>query len=161
MTRATFDIEIEGLEDTLKALTRLGDAGIREAEKALDASALKVQRDAKDSILRGTKSGKVYTRAGGQNLSATHRASDEGEAPANDTGLLVDSIIWDRDGLDARVFTRDADFSGGENYPSYLEFGTINMAARPFMRPALKKNQDYIVRQMQKAMERATQEFNR
>ena len=63
---------IEGSDETLAAFARLGDVGRREGGRAVAATAQKVRGDAIKSIQRGTKSGRVYIRSGGQNISETH-----------------------------------------------------------------------------------------
>ncbi len=59
-----------------------------------------------------------------------HRASAPGEAPAIDTGYLVNTIQTRKTG------TGSAQVSVGADYAAPLEFGTRKMAARPFLRPA-------------------------
>lgn len=89
--------------------------------------AFRVEGAAKVAIMTGTKSGQVYVRG-----TRSHRASAPGEAPANDTGRLVNSIrarleqglTW-RVGADAR-------------YAAPLELGTNRIAPRPFLAPALE-----------------------
>jgi ubiquitin len=80
-------VPIEGL-DKIKAATRAMQESIdKELDIALFASAKKVEKEAKQSILSGEKSGRIYQRR-----SVTHRASAPGQAPASDTGRLVNSI---------------------------------------------------------------------
>jgi HK97 gp10 family phage protein len=66
-------------------------------------------------------------------MYGTHQASAPGEAPAIDTGHLVNSIQIERTGQAQRTITV------GVDYGLALEMGTRNMAARPSMRPALEK----------------------
>lgn len=65
-----------------------------------------------------------------------HRASAPGDPPAVDTGQLRNQITMERFGLRRRV-------GPTSEYAPPLEFGTIgdggHIAARPFMRPALRK----------------------
>src|SRR5687768_17301699 len=82
-----FSVRIEGL-DRLERSSKLIQARAKsEIEKALFASGKKVEGEAKRSILDGNKTGLLYTRR-----TVTHRASAPGEAPASDTGRLVNSI---------------------------------------------------------------------
>jgi HK97 gp10 family phage protein len=78
-------------------------------------------------ILDTPKTGRLYSRRG-----HVHQASAPGEAPASDTGDLVGSITtaYDHAQLRGRVLARS-------QHANYLEFGTQNMAPRPFLRPAL------------------------
>jgi HK97 gp10 family phage protein len=102
--------------------------------RAVNASVQIVRTSAIDMIQRSPKTGKTYNRRG-----IRHKASAPGEPPATDTGFLVSQIY-------GRV---DADKLGGQvesraPYSRYLEFGTINMAARPFLFPALEMNRTRI-----------------
>lgn len=78
-------------------------------------------------ILDGQKTGRVYRRRG-----VTHQASAPGEAPASDTGRLVQS---------GRTEYQPADLTGeviwSTDYAEDLEFGSENVEPRPFARPAL------------------------
>lgn len=145
---------IEGLDETLKAFARLGKAGSDEGHKAVETTAQKVRTDAITSIQRGVKSGRVYERGSGQNLSSTHKASAPGEAPATDTGTLVSSIKSDVRGLNGKVFSK-------LKYAFWLEHGTLKMEPRPFLNPALQANKQYFVDQLTRAMIRATERFER
>ena len=145
---------IEGLEETLQAFARLGTAGKKEGAKAIAATAQKVRTDAIKSIQRGTKTGLVYTRGPGQNLSPTHQSSAPGQAPATDTGNLVSSIKAESKDLSGRVYS-------DIKYAFWLEFGTVKMRPRPYLNPALMSNQKYFVNQLQRAIDKATKEFNR
>ena len=69
----------------------------------------------------------------------TPSRSAPGEPPATDTGFLVSQIF-------AKV---DADKLGGQvesraPYSRFLEFGTVNMEARPFLFPALEMSKPRI-----------------
>lgn len=72
------------------------------------------------------KSGREYPRQG-----RIHIASAPGEAPAVDTGFLINSI--------QTVIKSDyeAEIAIGAEYAEALEFGAGDIAARPFVRPAI------------------------
>ena len=84
-----------------------------------------IERRAKLSIQSGAKTGRLYRRG-----KKFHRASAPGQAPATDTGNLVNSI-----GVQFTGETRAIVYVGAE-YAPHLEYGTARMAARPFMTPA-------------------------
>lgn len=69
-----------------------------------------------------SKSGRMY---------GSHQASAPSEAPAIDTGFLVNSIQTEADGLSAAVGTN-------AEYALPLEFGTHRMQPRPFFGPAFE-----------------------
>lgn len=86
-----------------------------------------IKNEAISLILNTEKTGRVY-----QHRSVTHQASAPGEAPASDTGTLINSISTSYD------FTN---MSGTINvtvaYGLMLEYGTKNMEPRPYLRPAI------------------------
>lgn len=86
------------------------------------------------SIHNAPKTGHIYKRRG-----ITHQASAPGEAPATDTGRLAQSgrTEYDRKKVLGRViFSTD--------YARGLEYGTQTIESRPFARPALAVNKDFI-----------------
>jgi HK97 gp10 family phage protein len=115
---------ITGLENILKNIERAKVAAQKGAEKGVERARLAVETTAKKLIQRGPKTGIMYGK---------HRASAPGEPPATDTGTLVNSIESKRDGLVAVVWTE-------KKYGKYLEFGTRNIAPRPWLTPAVEQN---------------------
>jgi hypothetical protein len=101
------------------------DAGVLNGLRAL---ALIAQGNAQQAVLHGPKTGRIYKRG-----ARTHRASAPGEAPANDFGFLAQSLkidVTQKLTVDLRALAP---------YAVHLEYGTRNMAARPFLRPAAEK----------------------
>lgn len=92
-------------------------------QRGLAAWGLLAVSRAKELILSGPKSGKIY---------GNHQASAPGEPPASDTGRLVSSLRWEFTGsrLSIRIIA-------GTEYAAYLEFGTSIMLPRPFLRRAI------------------------
>ena len=109
-----------------------------DAKQLVGRAANLVRNTAVESIVQGAKSGVTYRK---YNPRRVHTASAAGEAPASDTGYLVNNIFVniDADGFGASVESR-------ADYSSFLEFGTTKMAARPFMQPALEENRPKIKR---------------
>lgn len=70
-----------------------------------------------------------------------HQASAPGEMPAIDTGALVNSIQTLVRGTEGAVYTN-------QEYAPHLEYGTVNMAARPFMTPAAERARGPFLRKM-------------
>ncbi len=136
--------KIEGLDRIEAATAQVRQAVADEINKAVFASAQKVAAEAKKSIMDGNKSGRVYKRR-----SVTHKASAPGEAPASDTGRLVNSInaYALKDGEAIAVAGR-----GTVKYAAMLEFGTSKIAPRPFMFPALEKSKAWIAERLNKAV---------
>lgn len=112
-------VDVRGI-DNLQARLPLLSALVRKA-------ALDVEAWAKLAVQSPPKTGRVYPRPGGKR----HQASAPGEAPATDTGNLVNSIGMRPAGKDSyAVFAR-------AKYALGLEVGTARVAARPFLVPAL------------------------
>lgn len=88
-----------------------------------------VEARAVELIMEPPKSGKIYRKRG-----VTHQASAPGEAPANDTGRLVNSRRID---LFQAELRQRLTFSTA--YALALEVGTKNMEARPYARRALRE----------------------
>lgn len=142
-----FSFKIEGLDRIQKATQAVQQAVASEIDKAVFASAQKVVTEAKTSIANGQKTGRVYRRR-----TVTHRASAPGEAPASDTGRLVNSITAypAKAGEAVAVAGR-----GSVKYARMLEFGTTKISARPFMLPAMEKSRAWIRERLAKAVRKA------
>lgn len=80
-------------------------------------------------LMTGGKSGAYYARPNGK----MHQASAPGEAPAVDTGNLINSIQTRMES-----FYRGVVYTNAE-YGPVLELGGRKMAARPFFVPASKE----------------------
>jgi hypothetical protein len=78
-------------------------------------------------LMTQPKSGRQYKRG-----SRTHTASRPGEAPAVDTGFLINSIRT------AIISDTRAEIVVGAEYAEALEFGGDKVAERPFIRPAIE-----------------------
>jgi len=106
----------------------------RAVAQSLVRTAEAVATDAARRVLSPPKTGRIYVRRG-----VTHQASARGEAPASDTGRLVNSITirFNRAELVSVV-------TANTKYASYLEWGTRRMKARPFMRPAVAAKRSQI-----------------
>lgn len=123
---------------------RAENASVRaRAIVALNAAGLIVQNAARRAVLDGPKTGTIYNPRG----KVVHQASAPGEAPASDTGRLVNSIVMRVDEGDLIAL-----ITAGTEYAPYLEFGTRKMAARPFLNPALTNNRPRIIQLMRSIM---------
>lgn len=142
-----FSVKIEGIDRLARSTDQIKARAKSEIEKALFASGKQVEKEAKLSITNGQKSGRLYKRG----KAIFHRASAPGEAPASDTGRLVNSINTTISGLEALVVAG----RGAVKYARMLEFGTSKIAPRPFMFPALEKSKAWITNRLNQAMQRA------
>lgn len=94
-----------------------------------------VDQEATRLILRTPKTGREYSRRG-----VVHKASAPGEAPASDTGTLIQSKTVDTD-----LGTISARLTFRTDYALALEVGTKNMEPRPYARQALLNVRDLII----------------
>jgi len=119
----------------------------KELDKAIMAglysAGLEMEATAKRSITEGGKTGRVYQRR-----SVTHQASAPGQAPASDTGRLVQSINLRTSSSSMAIEIVAGGGSGNVRYANALEFGTKNILPRPFMHPAYMENRKEPARQM-------------
>jgi HK97 gp10 family phage protein len=148
------DRNVKGMASLTSKLIRLKKAVDAQTAKELYLSGLRIEEHAKESIMEGGKTGRVYKK--GKKGKTLHRASAPGEAPANDTGRLVNSIRTEAKGNGKTVHIKAGGGSKAVKYAVDLEFGTEKMAPRPFMRPALKKAKPEIEKLMRRAVKDAT-----
>lgn len=144
-------MEIDGQKETMLALSRIDKGASSALDKAIRATALSIHADAVKSIQRGTKSGVVYTRG-----ARSHQASAPGQAPASDTGNLASNIDYVHGRSESFV-----GYNGSDEYPTYLEFGTQNMAERPWLRPARDKNRRMFEKRVKAAQEKVIEKGSR
>jgi len=111
-------------------------------EEALAATAYSVEADIKTAMAE-PKTGELYKRG-----KRMHQASAPGEAPAIDTGMLVNSISVTKEAPLRYAVTAAAE------YAIHLEYGTHKMAARPFMRPAMERAKPVLRDLVAKALRR-------
>jgi len=71
----------------------------------------------------------------------SHQASAPGEMPAIDTGALAASIQTDVQKTKGTVYTN-------MEYSEFLEYGTVNMEARPYMTPAAESARGPFLRKL-------------
>jgi HK97 gp10 family phage protein len=99
-----------------------------------------VVRDTVVTSIASGGAGRTYEK---YNPRRTHTASAKGQPPATDTGVLVSGISTSV-GVESNAVVGKimayAPTNQGDNYALFLEFGTKDMDARPFMQPALDRN---------------------
>lgn len=106
---------------------------VKQVKKAVYKATTLVQGFAQENINRGAKSGNPRPQGG--------TASAAGEFPATDTGFLVSNITTNVKTERGQVIGQ---IISAAPYSKHLEYGTSNMAARPFMQPSLKMNRKKI-----------------
>ena len=118
---------------------RLDTKAHANAFSAVRDSALVVEKFAQESIKK-SGTGKTYEL---YNPRRTHTASEGGKPPATDQGNLGNGISINIDSKKSGAVV--GQIISSAPYSKALEFGTINMTERPFMRPALRKNKNKII----------------
>ena len=137
--------EFKGLKSLAARLEKFNGALDKAALRALGVGALRIHETAVKSIQN-----KTGTRKRGRMVS------NPGEPPNTQTGRLVRSIRFTLDAtkLSAVVGTNLL-------YGAYLEFGAkkINLAPRPWLRPAFMKHKAEIVKDLNKEVRRILKGF--
>lgn len=123
-----------------KLQKQLGVTPVKNAQRACFRAANVVKNEAVKSISQGAPSGPVVTR---YNPKRSIRISAAGEPPVTDTGFLVSNITTEVKTEGRRV---TGIVRSQAPYSAFLEFGTQQMPARPFMQPALDKSAGKIKR---------------
>ena len=155
----TISLKVQGLEALQEDLSRLAPDANAKVRAAVNEGALRVKASAIRSI-ETISFGRVYGRKvsfrkvtkkqakagrtrGTARSQAIHIASKPGDAPNKDQGGLTRNI---------RVSTGKGNIKKGyyatvraiTPYAQRLEYGQGNVAARPYMRPALEANAEII-----------------
>jgi hypothetical protein len=123
-----------GRKATRAALERFGGKGFRAANQATVDLSEEILNRVVDSIRGGTKTGKIYFR---ENPTRTHQASAEGQAPADDTGVLANSYYVFYQKVNQYVFS--ATVGSSLFYAVQLELGDGRTAPRPHLEPAIRE----------------------
>ena len=132
------------MADIFKNIEALKSKAEAETARAVRATAQAIRNNAIISVKSHQSSGNTYKRG-----NVTHTASKPGSPPNQDRGTLTRNI---------RVTMNDdltADISSNAPYSEALEFGTSNIAARPFMTPAVEGQRVKHKERLQKAIMRA------
>ncbi len=149
----TFRVKMEGADRLKRKVKRMPREVTKGIRVAVAQSLFQVQGDVQRLIQRGTRSGKIYQK---YKPRREHRASAPGEPPKTDTGRLVSEIKVDidGDGLGGAVGTN-------LNYGEWLEFGTTQMAARPWLGPTFRRLEAGIKRRIAAAVTAAIRKVAR
>lgn len=88
------------------------------------------------------------------NKTKAHHPSLPGNPPAPDTGNLRESIRYEVHNDDGNVYGIVGTTQKDPDYGLYLEYGTSDgrIAPRPWLRPAMRKNNDFIRTTIAKAV---------
>ena len=125
-------------KEFLLRMDKKNDLAQRNVKRAMFRVISVVKNRAIQSIATDPKTGPLVTR---YNPKRTHQSSAPGEPPATDQGFLVS-------GFNDDMIIRRGEIIGlvknSTPYGAPLEFGTVNMAARSFMQPALDESAERV-----------------
>jgi len=142
------EIELAGLPDFLKEKA----SGINsKLEKAIGLCCKKVHDDIQFNMAHTPRnmSKSYYTN----NQSKAHHPSLPENPPAVDTGRLRDSINYEVQGSGQEVYGIVGSTLKEPDYAFWTEYGTTKMVQRPWLRPAMKSNNDFIRKSITKAVQ--------
>jgi len=139
-------VQVLGIAELQRKLRSLGDAMDDAIMGGVMVTANEIRTDAIKSIQQVSGGQQVQRSRQGGGGTYTHTASSEGNAPNTDTGKLVASIAVENNktGMFSLV-------GSNLDYATFLEFGTRSMGARPFLQPALDKNEENLKTNISKA----------
>lgn len=86
------------------------------------------------------------------NKKIVHHPSLPNNPPAPDTGNLRDSIHYEIHGSGKKIYGIVGSTQKNPDYAVYTEYGTKRMAPRPWLRPAMRKNNEFIRRTVAKGV---------
>jgi hypothetical protein len=144
-TRSSFSLDPTGLFRGLVAAKKEYD---RRALRAIKLGALFYVAELKKELSK-PGSGRLYKRRKQKGKGQFHRASVEGQPPAPDFGRLRASITHI---IEKEFLSFVAQVGTNVEYAPHLEFGTKNMAARPFMIKTLARIRPQLIIIFQRAL---------
>lgn len=125
------EVNVKGLSGLLAQLKRIESTSEQDVADVINDTLITTQNYAVTSIQSGPATGKTYRK---YKPNRTHRASSAGEAPMSDTGRLASNISYEMATASALVGRVGTNIK----YGPMLEFGTSNMAPRPWLNSAFE-----------------------
>lgn len=124
-------------------LQKIAPALEKNVEKVLKLCCQKVRSDIVYSMDHTERDSDKFYFTNNKNIP--HHPSIEGQPPAPDTGRLKGSISYQLEGNAPLFVGRVGSTLNNPPYGAYLETGTSrNVAPRPWLRPAMQKNSQFI-----------------
>ena len=141
----TATIKLKGGDELLRALEKYEGEIKQGVNTVVYATGQDLRKEIINGYKEGGKVGIVYEK---YKPRRTHQASEEGQAPARDTGRLDGSVVFEASGKGVSVST-------DVYYGPWLEYGTSIIAPRPLWRPEAKKAEKLFVQRLKKLLRRA------
>lgn len=121
-----------------------------ELGKTIGLCCEKVRSDIQDSMAHTPRdSSKTYFK---NNKTIAHHPSMPGNPPAPDTGNLRESIRYEIHEEGKEIYGVVGSTQKDPDYAVYTEYGTSKMQPRPWLRPAMNKNNEWIKKSIAKAV---------
>lgn len=119
-------------------------------EKTIGLCCEKVRSDIQFSMAHTPRdSSKTYFK---NNKTIAHHPSLPGNPPAPDTGNLRESIRYEVHGEGREIYGIIGSTQKDPDYAVYTEYGTSKMQPRPWLRPAMNNNNEWIRKSIAKAV---------
>ena len=127
----------------------------KELSKTIELCCQKVVSDIQSSMAHTARdtTRSYYTN----NKTKAHHPSLPGNPPAPDTGNLRNSIRYEMHDENRNVYGIVGSTQKDPDYAVYTEYGTTKMAPRPWLRPAMEKNNEWIRKSIANAVARTFQ----
>lgn len=110
----------------------------------------KVRSDIQESMAKTERDmSKTYFT---NNKTKAHHPSLPGNPPAPDTGNLRESIRYEVHGEGSEIYGVVGSTQKDPDYAVFTEYGTNKMAPRPWLRPAMRDNNEFIRSNIAKAV---------
>lgn len=131
----------------------------KELAKTIELCCVKVVGDIQSSMAHTARNTNVsyYTN----NKKKAHHPSLPGNPPAPDTGNLRNSIRYEMHDENKKIYGIVGSTQKDPDYAVYTEYGTTKMAPRPWLRPAMEKNNDWIRKSIGMAVARGLEGASR
>lgn len=156
-------LRVTGIDQVTKNLGHIAQRVDRAISKATVIISVEMHRYIVNSIQHNQSKGRTYKYflytdsdgdlRRGRPRNQPHVASRPGDAPNTDMGDLVRGIRVTRV-EQTGPFRYRAKVVSQDGKSAWLEYGTINMEARPFMRPALLEFKDKAIKTLQREVSR-------
>ena len=123
-----------------------------ELTKTIELCCQKVRSDIQESMAKTERNmdKSYYTH----NKTTPHHPSLPGNPPAPDTGNLRNSIRYEIHAESRSPYGVVGTTQNDPPYGQYLEYGTSKVAPRPWLRPVMEKNNEWIRQSIAKAVGR-------
>jgi phage gpG-like protein len=133
-----------GINETLQHFQQAAKESPQFVDMAARQTAFAIQANAVKRMKNTKRGSRVYKRG---KSGKTHRSSAPGEAPAPDTGRLMNSVR-------TKSFRKGYIVGTHLAYGRYLEYGTKRIDQRPWLRPSAQEEGPRFKKRLRKLLRR-------